>query len=146
MHEDALKQIVNADDADNSDCDDDESDFTDVRSDHRFSGVNGNTNGTCGFAWKSQQQEINVVRAHIRRLQLALQRYGGFVRHSSDYERLTGRVWDMYSQRPDFKMSEQQVLASKWKVDGYGMGKTEGESREDGFKLPEVWWVVEEEA
>lgn len=146
VHEEVLKQIINDEDADMSDCDDDESDYPDNNSHRRYSGMpltNGNAGTQGGFAWRSKKQEIESVRAHIRRLQLALQRYGGWVRPAADYERLTKQVWQQYEKEDDLNLAEKQVIASQWKVDGFGLGKAEGGVNEDGFKLPEVWNIAE---
>ena len=42
-------------------------------------------------------------------------------------------------------MGQEQALASKWKVDGYGNGKAEGDVKEDEFRVPEIWWVAKSE-
>lgn len=145
VHEEVLKQIVNTDDADDSDCDDDESDYTDVMSAHR--GLAGTRNGNapvgCGLVWPSREQELHSIKLHIRRLQLALQRYGGFVKPSSTYEKLTGRVWETYHKDPSFNMGKDQVLANTWKIEGYGSGRAEGDVSEDEFRVPKVWWIIE---
>lgn len=148
VHEEVLKQIVSAEDADSSDDDDDESDHNGVGPSRQ--GTNGVTNGTtratCGFAWRSHEQELESVRAHIRRLQLAVQRYGNWVKPSNSYEKLTSRVWDSYGKESGFNMAQDQVLANKWQIEKYGSGKAEGTLEEDGFKSPKVWWIVESEA
>ncbi|KAK5080604.1 hypothetical protein LTR05_008549 [Lithohypha guttulata] len=143
IHEEILKQIVNPDDAYTSDCDDDESDYPEIGFSRNFSGVNGDTKpGTIpGLVWRTPNQEIEFVRAHVRRLQLAIQRLGGWPKSRSEYENLTNRVRESYGNNPALKMGEQQVLASKWKTDGFGTGKAEGDLKEDGFKVPEHWSI-----
>lgn len=144
VHEEVLKQIVNTDEIDDSDCDDDESDYTDMASARGgLAGPNGHAAVNGGLVWASREQEIQAVKSHIRRLQLAIQRYGGFVKPPSTYEKLTGRVWETYHKDPAFKMGQDQVLANKWKVEGYGSGKAEGEVSEDEFRVPAVWWIIE---
>lgn len=147
VHEEVLKQIVNSDDADMSDDDDDEFDYADAASTHR--GPNGAANAgsvtACGFAWISREQELCAVREHIRKLQLAVQRYGGFSKPSSNYEKLTSHVWGCYGKEADFKMAQDQVLAAKWKVEGFGSGKAEGDISEDEFKAPGSWWILASE-
>lgn len=136
VHEEVLKLIVMTDE-DISDCDSDDEEYTDVES--------ANGNASAGFAWVSKDQELLYVRAHIRRLQLALQRYGGWLKSVDDYERLTSKVWGCYGKEQGFKLVQEQVLASKWKMNGFGNGKAEGDVKEDGFRLPEAWWVIKPE-
>lgn len=66
----------------------------------------------------------------------------GWVKSTGDYERLVERVWAMYAKEVSFRMTQEQESASKWNIDGYGCGKAEGDVKEDGFKLPEVCWIV----
>jgi len=135
VHEEVLKLIVaSAEDISDYDSDDD---------DYSHAGSGGGQIST-GFAWESKEQELLYVRTHIRRLQLALQRYGGWVKPVKNYEKLTSQVWDRYGNG-GLKMGQEQALASKWKVDGYGNGKAEGDVKEDEFRVPEIWWVAKSE-
>lgn len=138
VHEDVLKQIVNDEDADNSDYDDDESSFNDIMSNHR-GGVNGDAFHP---DYVSKHQELDSVRKHIRGLHLAVQRYGGFVKSGSNYDTLTTRVWEQYGKEPGFNMSQDQVLSKKWKIDAYGSGKAEAAAEEDGFRSPSDWKIM----
>lgn len=132
VHEEALRLIVNSQDADASDDDDDD--------DNNYgAGQLANI-----FVWRGREQEVQHTKIHIRRLQLALQRLGGPVddRHKRNLEALMRTVWSMYGGEKDFKMGKDQVLSDHWKYEGYGDGKAEGDIKEDGYMEPSVWWVV----
>ncbi|RYP50224.1 hypothetical protein DL768_004208 [Monosporascus sp. mg162] len=82
-----------------------------------------------------------AARRHLRLLKLAVQRFGGWGRPTAGRQALalTTQVWKQLG--PELKMKEEEVLTSKWKVDGFGGGKAEGSLEEDGFKVPESWAI-----
>ncbi|RYP76267.1 hypothetical protein DL771_001886 [Monosporascus sp. 5C6A] len=82
-----------------------------------------------------------AARRHLRLLKLAVQRFGGWGRPTVGRQALalTTQVWTQLG--PELNMKEEEVLSSKWKVDGFGGGKAEGGLEEDGFKVPESWAI-----
>ncbi len=84
-----------------------------------------------------------AARRHLRLLKLAAQRHGGWGRPAALVTRqvhaLTGRVWKQLGA--ELGMKEEEVLSSKWKVDGFGGGKAEAGLEEDGFKVPGNWAI-----
>ncbi|RYP08426.1 hypothetical protein DL764_001914 [Monosporascus ibericus] len=82
-----------------------------------------------------------AARRHLRLLKLAVQRFGGWGRPTGGRQALalTTQVWKQLG--PELKMKEEEVLSSKWKVDGFGGGEAEGGLEEDGFKVPESWVI-----
>lgn len=136
VHEEALRLIVNSEDADASDGDDDD--------DNNYGHVLPSGQLANIFIWRGREQELQHTRIHVRRLQLALQRLGGPIdeRHRRSIEALMNEVWKMYGHEKDFKLNKNQVTADHWKFDGYGDGKAEGSIEEDGYMEPRVWWVL----
>lgn len=134
VHEEALRLIVNTQDADASDDDDDD--------DNNYGLPAGQL--TNAFMWRDREQELQHTQIHVRRLQLALQRLGGPVdeRHRRSVDALMKEVWKMYGTEKDFKLGKEQVQAEHWKLEGYGDGKAEGDIREDGYMEPSVWWIL----
>ncbi|RYO75927.1 hypothetical protein DL766_004901 [Monosporascus sp. MC13-8B] len=84
---------------------------------------------------------VAAARRHLRLLKLAVQRLGGWGRPTAGHQTLalTTKVWKQFG--PELKMKEEEVISSKWKVDGFGGGKAEGGLEEDGFKVPESWEI-----
>ncbi|ORY54739.1 uncharacterized protein BCR38DRAFT_529142 [Pseudomassariella vexata] len=130
VHEDVLKLLV---DAENEGSDDDDEDLDSELGSSR-SGVT-RVPGYLG----TRRDEIERVRRHLRLLKLAVQRFGGWGKAVGEYEMLTRRIQDLYGG--ELKMSEEQILAKKWKLDGFGQGKAEGGLDEDGFVAPSVWAI-----
>lgn len=88
-------------------------------------------------------QELHAVETHLRLLKIALQRLGTWARSAGEYERLTTRVWnDFGNELKAAGMKEDQVLSKKWKLDGYGNGRSEGAATEGAFAAPNTWEVV----
>jgi len=84
---------------------------------------------------------IATARRHLRLLKLAVQRLGGWGRPTAGHQTLTltNKVWKQFGT--ELKMKEEEVISSKWKVDGFGGGKAEGGLEEDGFKVPQSWEI-----
>lgn len=91
----------------------------------------------------TRAQEVRAVETHLRLLKLALQRLGTWARSVGEYERLTAKVWeDFGSELKTDGVKEEQVLAKKWKLEGYGNGRSEGAVNEGAFEAPHTWEVV----
>ena len=82
-----------------------------------------------------------AARRHLRLLKLAVQRFGGWGRPTAGRQvhTLTAKVWRELG--PELKLKEDEVLSSKWRVDGFGAGKAEAGLEEDGFKVPASWAI-----
>ncbi|KAI8626992.1 hypothetical protein F5Y19DRAFT_443931 [Xylariaceae sp. FL1651] len=83
---------------------------------------------------------VEVARKHLRLAKLAVQRYGGLDRlMTRRFDILTAKIWREFGA--ELKLKEEQVLSSKWKVQGFGNGKAEGGYDEDGFVVPGNWAI-----
>lgn len=84
-----------------------------------------------------------TARRHLRLLKLAVQRFGGWSRPTAAAARqvhtLTAQIWKELG--PELKMKEDEVLSTKWNLEGFGGGKAEAGPEEDGFKVPGSWAV-----
>lgn len=91
----------------------------------------------------TRQQEVHAVETHLRLLKVAMQRLGTWARSAGEYERLTSRVWnDFGNELKNHGVKEDQVLSKKWKLDGYGNGRSEGAATEGAFAAPNAWEVA----
>lgn len=91
----------------------------------------------------TRDQEVRAVEMHLRLLKIATQRLGTWARSAGQYERLTSKVWnDFGSELKAGGVKEDQVLSKKWKVDGFGNGRSEGAVTEGAFAAPTTWEVV----
>lgn len=91
----------------------------------------------------TREQEVSAVETHLRLLKIALQRLGTWARYAGEYERLTARVWDDFGNELKADgVKEDQVLSKKWKLEGYGNGRSEGAVTEGAFEAPQTWEVV----
>ncbi|KAI0148600.1 hypothetical protein GGR57DRAFT_505069 [Xylariaceae sp. FL1272] len=83
---------------------------------------------------------VEVARKHLRLAKLAVQRYGGLDRlMTRRFDVLTTKIWNEFGA--ELKLKDEQVLSSKWKVQGFGNGKAEGGYDEDGFVVPGNWAI-----
>ncbi|KAF3764985.1 hypothetical protein M406DRAFT_346810 [Cryphonectria parasitica EP155] len=90
----------------------------------------------------TREQEVQAVKTHLRLLKMALQRFGSWAGPAGEYERLTTRVWRAYSaELSAVGVKEEQVLSTRWKLDGFGQGKAEGRVEEGAFAEPRDWRV-----
>ncbi|KAK7749096.1 hypothetical protein SLS62_008491 [Diatrype stigma] len=100
--------------------------------------------GTAGGPPQAQASTVSLAaaaRRHLRLLKLAVQRLGGWGRPTAAAARqvhgLTAQVWKELG--PELKMAEEEVLSSKWKIEGFGGGRAEAGFEEDGFRVPGSW-------
>lgn len=158
VHEDVLKLLLDKDDDDNE-ASDDES-VTSGSTHRRGTSTMSSSHMRMSLSQMSHQhlhhhhhhgprstitreQEIKAIEMHLRLLKIALQRLGEWARSSGEYERLTARVWGEFSAELKADgLKEDQVLSKKWKLDGYGNGRSEGGLNEGTFMEPVSWAVV----
>lgn len=91
----------------------------------------------------TREQEVEAVRTHLRLLKITLQRLGEWARSRGEYERLTARVWNEHGgELKAAGVREDEVMAGRWKLEGYGNGKAEGSGRDGCFDEPVTWGVT----
>ena len=124
-HEEVLKLFVHANE--NSD-DEDDSDF-------------GSDAGSSSGAEKGEvhgDEELKVIRTHLRLLKLSFQRLGTWSKHREEFVTVTNAVWEAYGV--SLKMDKRNVLCNDWSAQGFGDGKAE--ASEDLFSLPKTWSIL----
>jgi hypothetical protein len=147
IHFTALKQLVDADAADASDDDDDYETITSFDLKLSPASTNGvDTNGTKlngdhkhVRAFQNREEELEIVRRHLRLLKLALQRAGGFSKPLKEYESLTQKVATHYGE--DLKVKDVDWSAAKWKVDGLPLGQAESQKQDGVYRVPSHWEI-----
>lgn len=91
----------------------------------------------------TREQEVEAFRTHLRLLKIALQRLGDWARSRAEYERLTAKVWSEHGgELKAAGVREDEVMAGKWKLEGYGNGKAEGSGKDGCFHEPVSWGVT----
>jgi hypothetical protein len=145
IHSTALKHLVDGDAADSGDDDDEYQTVTSFTS-TGSNGVNDTSNGVNGHAahehrharnFPSHDEELEIVRRHLRLLKLSVQRAGGFLHPAREYESLTKRVSIHYGE--ELKLKDVEWNAGKWKVDGMPLGQAESQKQDGAFSLPTRW-------
>ncbi|KIW28428.1 uncharacterized protein PV07_08095 [Cladophialophora immunda] len=144
VHLTALKQLVDADAADTGDDDDYELDIgislkksATTNGTSSQSKVNGDHKHVRAF--QNREEELEIVRRHLRLLKLALQRAGGFFKSAKEYEALTQKVSAHYGE--DLKLKDLEWNAAKWKVEGLALGQAEAQKQDGVFRLPAHWEI-----
>lgn len=87
----------------------------------------------------NRTEELELIRTHLRLLKLALQRYGGWTKPMSQFERLTSNITAQYGQE-ELKLKEGEATPSKWKIESFGHGKAEAEY--GAFHTPQKWVII----
>lgn len=91
----------------------------------------------------TREEEVHAVETHLRLLKIATQRLGTWARSAGEYERLTAKVWSGFgNELKAGGLKEDQVLSKKWKLEGYGNGRSEGAATEGAFSAPSTWEVA----
>lgn len=91
----------------------------------------------------TRAQEVRAIETHLRLLKISLQRLGTWARSAGEYERLTSKVWsDFGNELKADGIKEDQVLSKKWKMEGFGNGRSDGAATEGAFAAPTAWEVV----
>jgi hypothetical protein len=153
VHLTALKQLADADTADSDNDDDYQSissfKLTSLPVANGHSHSNGHSHGTNGVklngghkhirSFQNREEELEIVRRHLRLLKLALQRAGGFHKPAREYEALTQRISAHYGE--DLKMKDLEWNAARWKVDGQPLGQAEAQKQDGAFRVPARWEI-----
>lgn len=148
IHLTALKQLVESGASDASDDDDDYG--SSISFNLRGSPVTANGSGMNGAngngdhhkhvrAFQTREEELEVVRHHVRLLKLALQRAGGYSKPAKEYETVTQRIASHYGE--DLKLKDLEWSAAKWKVDGLPIGQAESQKQDGVFRVPARWEI-----
>ena len=145
IHLTALQQLVDGDSFDSGDDDDYEmissfhSKDTPIANGHGAKGAKHSGDHKHVRSFQTREEELEIVRRHLRLLKLALQRAGGFHKPQHEYERVTQRVSSHYGE--DLKLKDLEWSAAKWKVDGLPLGQAEEKKQDGVFRLPARWEV-----
>lgn len=154
VHEDVLKLLLDTDDADDG-SDDESISGSSSHSRSRASSPTLYRKASASHALAMHQhhahhhkssitrdQEVQAVRTHLRLLRTTLQRLGDWARSRSEYERLTARVWRDYGAGLTvLGVREEEALAGKWRMEGFGNGKSDGPGKDGCFVEPMSWGV-----
>lgn len=91
----------------------------------------------------THEQQVEAIRTHLRLLKITLQRLGEWARSRHEYENLTAKVWREHcGPLRAAGVKEDEVMAGKWKLEGYGNGKAECAGKDGCFHEPASWGVT----
>jgi anion-transporting ArsA/GET3 family ATPase len=139
VHEDILRILVNTSSngsgAVDDDDDDDEMDTTAQLLAREGVNVKSAPNTPSPDAIDSSTIDLaSTALKHLHLLKLAYQRFGGWPKSYTEYERLNAMLFRVFGSDPKWKGAEG---TEKWDAKAFGSGKAE--SQEGGFKGVQDW-------
>ncbi len=142
LHLTALKHLLDSDAGDTDDDDDYEhisSESIPATNGASSNGSQANGDHKHVRSFENREEELEIVRRHLKLLKLALQRAGGYTRPHREYELLTQKVAAHYGE--ELKLKDVELNAAKWKVDGLSLGQAEGQKQDGIFCVPTRWGI-----